>query len=487
MITQESADGKSHMLKMIEKILEPFRSCFSREKAYGWFVTIIVGLMIRTDDLGVTSIIRDLGLSGANYPSMLHFFRADSWELKSLITRWTKTIAEIAPLREIGGYTVLIGDGVKRASDGRYMPCMKKMVQESENSTKPTFVHGHLFGAVGVLIGSAKKSFCLPLSIRLHDGIQAVEGWSSQESVSHVVRMFRDGSRAARHFGKSLFVLDRYFLTVPLLLEWKALVEKSERMLEIVTRAKSNCTAYEAPGPYKGRGRRPVHGAAVHLKDLFQSASASFRTAKLCLYGEEKKVRFLSRTLLWGQKLYQPLQFVLAEYDGKQIILVSTSLTLAAEDIITAYACRFRIEAMFREMKQQIGGFCYHFWTRATPKLDHFRKKGVSDPLWDVTQPTERVRIIRTIQATEAYVMLCSIAFGIIQLLCLHFQNQLHVPDFRFLRTYSHSGISEASLMTYLRVNLFRFMASCPHSSISKFISCWQIPPNHADLSLLAG
>ena len=52
MITQKSADGKSHMLKMIEKILLTFRSCISREKAYGWFVTIIVGLMIRTDDLG---------------------------------------------------------------------------------------------------------------------------------------------------------------------------------------------------------------------------------------------------------------------------------------------------------------------------------------------------------------------------------------------------------------------------------------------------
>ncbi|MDE7244915.1 MAG: hypothetical protein K2O18_13210 [Oscillospiraceae bacterium] len=257
-------------------------------------------------------------------------------------------------------------------------------------------------------------------------------------------------------------------------------------MLEIVTRAKRNCTAYEAPGPYKGRGRRPVHGAAVHLKDLFQSASASFRTASLCLYGEEKKVRFLSRTLLWGQKLYQPLQFVLAEYNGKQIILVSTSLTLAVEDIITAYACRFRIGAMFREMKQQIGGFCYHFWTKATPKLDHFRKKGVSDPLWDVTQPMERTRIIQTIRATEAYVMLCSIAFGIIQFLCLHFQDQLNVSDFRFLRTYSHSGISEASFMAYLRVNLFRFLASSPHSSISKFISPKQIPPILKDLSLLA-
>lgn len=58
---------------------------------------------------------------------------------------------------------------------------------------------------------------------------------------------------------------------------------------------------------------------------------------------------------MWGKKLYQPLQFVLAEYDGNQIFLVSTDLTMTPEDILTAYSYRFKIEAMFREMKQQVG------------------------------------------------------------------------------------------------------------------------------------
>lgn len=64
---------------------------------------------------------------------------------------------------------------------------------------------------------------------------------------------------------------------------------------------------------------------------------------------------------LWGQKLYQPLQFVFVEYEGKQVILVSTDLSMNVQDIITGYAYRFKIEAMFREFKQQFGGLCYHF------------------------------------------------------------------------------------------------------------------------------
>ena len=98
--------------------------------------------------------------------------------------------------------------------------------------------------------------------------------------------------------------------------------------------------------------------------------SQSFQSARLPIYGAVRDVRFLSRTYLWGQGLYQPLQFVLAEYGQTQAILACTDLSMAAGDIIEAYACRFKIKAMFREMKQQPGGFCYHFWTHAVPRLD---------------------------------------------------------------------------------------------------------------------
>ena len=74
---------------------------------------------------------------------------------------------------------------------------------------------------------------------------------------------------------------------------------------------------------------------------------------------------------------------------------------------------------MFREMKQQLGGFCYHFWSHAVPRLDRYRRKGIADPLAQVTDSRLQQRIIKTLKATEGYVMFSSIAMGIIQLLCL--------------------------------------------------------------------
>ena len=102
------------------------------------------------------------------------------------------------------------------------------------------------------------------------------------------------------------------------------------------------------------------------------------------LYGKKKTIRYYSIDLLWGQKLYQELRFVLVEMDGIQSILASTSLALDPLSIIRLYSYRFRIECMFRELKQQIGAFCYHFWSKHMPKLSYYQKAGEPGPLEQV-------------------------------------------------------------------------------------------------------
>jgi hypothetical protein len=188
------------MLTFIDEILNRFRPCFSRNAAFQWFVILVVGLLLRTDQLGVTSVIRDLCLSPSVYETMLHFFRASSWSLQGLRLKWFQIVKEFAPCHQEDGFTILIGDGVKQPKEGRFMPGVKKQFQESENSAKPQYIFGHMFGGLGVLVGSALKWFCLPLSIRLHDGLQPAASWECSEiSVSsHVVRMVEDGFESAK-------------------------------------------------------------------------------------------------------------------------------------------------------------------------------------------------------------------------------------------------------------------------------------------------
>ena len=68
------------------------------------------------------------------------------------------------------GMPILIGDGVKQSKEGKKMPSVKRLHQESENSGKAEYIFGHMFGFIGVLVGNTEKLFCLPLTASLQDG-----------------------------------------------------------------------------------------------------------------------------------------------------------------------------------------------------------------------------------------------------------------------------------------------------------------------------
>ncbi|MDF9839661.1 MULTISPECIES: transposase [Paenibacillus] len=354
------------MPKTIDSLLHSFRPCFTRGAAYHWFVVIIMGFMLRSDHLGVTSIIRDLSLPARCYESLIHFFRSSAWSLESLRLTWIQIVKQTAPLSYVNGMVVLIGDGMKQTKEARRMPGVKKLHQESENPSKAEYIFGHLFGAIGILMGTPQKWFYLPLFMNLKDGVKTILGWSAstEGQDSHVVQRVDQGFTAAKTFGKALILLDRYFLSVPALQRLNELNASWTTRLHIVSKAKSNVVAYEPPSQTKkGRGRPRKKGMAVKLKSLFQSRAAAFQTAQVALYGKEETVQYLRLDLLWGQGLYQELRFVLVRFGGQLSILVSTDPTLEATDIIRLYGYRFKIECTFREMKQVIGGFSYQFWS----------------------------------------------------------------------------------------------------------------------------
>jgi hypothetical protein len=466
------------MLKFVNEILMGFRSCFSRRATYEWFVVIVVGLLVRTDHLGVTSIIRGLWLSG-DYMGLIGFFRSSAWTLETLMAKWWMVVKEQAPLVKHRDAVVMVGDGVKEAKEGRRMPGVKRQHQESDNSKKANYIWGHLFGGIGVLAEKSGKRFCLPLALMLHDGVRAIFGWDNpdERQGSHVVETIKLAHSAAVLLGKAILLLDRLYLTIPALQKLDEL-NASGQTMNIVTKAKRNCVAYQLPQSEPGkRGRPRKKGEAVKLFDLFSSGTELFDNAEICLYGKSEKVRYHCADLLWGQGLYKMLRFVFVEYNQTRTVLVSTDLTIEPIEIIQLYGKRFSIEMMFREMKQVAGAFGYRFWSKYLPKLNRFSKKNDPAPAEQVTDPHARKRIKMAVKAIEGFMFCSLVATGLLQLSALHFAGSHELAKLRYLLTVRNSVPSEASVSDFFKKNFFALLQTDPTLPINLIISAKQSLP----------
>jgi hypothetical protein len=145
--------------------------------------------------------------------------------------------------------------------------------------------------------------------------------------------------------------------------------------------------------------------------------------------------------------------------DGENTyILMCSDLKLSPTEIITIYSYRWKIEIMFFALKHWRGGFGYHFWTRAFPKL----KRGQT---LDVTtcSPEARRQLAQTLDTIERFVNLAAMALGLLQYLALTHGAQIWQSYHGWLRTYSSSVPSEAVVQSVVRAEFFSSAGKVPH------------------------
>jgi hypothetical protein len=59
-------------------------------------------------------------------------------------------LASILIQKKLNGQLVYVGDGIKVSKEGRKMPGVKRLQQESANVSKPEWIRGHYFSALGI-------------------------------------------------------------------------------------------------------------------------------------------------------------------------------------------------------------------------------------------------------------------------------------------------------------------------------------------------
>ena len=154
------------------KIISQLRVACSRNRTFLWMVVVLIGMTIREDILGVTSIVRALGLQTKYYSNLLLLFRSKAIKLDKLTEIWTDVVIKYFPILIVNNRLILIADGIKIAKSGKKIPSVKKLHQESESNTKPSFILGHYCEAISILCGFKGKFFSVPIISRIHQGIK---------------------------------------------------------------------------------------------------------------------------------------------------------------------------------------------------------------------------------------------------------------------------------------------------------------------------
>ena len=426
------------------------RPACTRSLTFLWMTLVLMGLCCRSDNLGVTSFVRVLNLRGDAYHRFLHLFHSKGLDLDILTSCWVRLCLVLFRPFQVEQRLVCIADGIKAPKEGKRMPAVKLLHQESQNNTKPEYIMGHSFQAISLLVHSAGGQVAaVPLTSRIHEGLV----FSNRDSKTLLDKLVALLFSITRVWNKPVvLVADAYYASA------KVITPLLNNGHHLVTRVKSNAVAYfPAPKVEKpARGRPRIYGEKVRLKDM-ATVDSAFTSAPSPVYGErDVMVRFRVLDLLW-KPVARIVRFCIVHHPVRgTIFLLSTDTSLTALEILQLYGYRFKIELSFRQAVHVIGAYAYHFWMLGMKPL----RRGSGDQYLHRTSDEYRAAIRRKLRAYHLYVQLSCIAQGLLQHLAINHTAEAWRCFRSWLRTMNPAmPPSELIVANALRITLPVFLA----------------------------
>lgn len=432
------------------KLASQLRGACARSRSFFWMTICLAGMTIRVDLMGVTSIVRAMGLLPDCYDRILDFMHSPALNINKLARIWRALVFKQAGIVRFNGRAVLIGDGIKVAKSGRKMPAVKKLHQQSESNTKPEYIFGHSCQAIAILMQAASSVFAVPLSCRIHEGVV----FSNRDKRTLLDKMIElvDSLDVSEPV---YFAADAYYASGKIV---RGLLKNGDHL---ITRVKKNAVAYmpafkqSADEPNK-RGRPKTYGDKIAIAKMLRDTHL-FSCAKSPIYGETGvTLSYRTVDLLW-RPVGRIVRFVIVKHPSRgSIFLMTTDLNLSALQIIEIYGLRFKIEVSFKQSLRVVGTFAYHFWMSSMYPIT--RKKGNQHLHMKTAAYRNAVR--RKLAAYHRHIQLGLIAQGLLQILSATVPDMIWRSFGSWIRTI-RPGLAPSEQVTAiaLRNSLPEFLA----------------------------
>jgi SRSO17 transposase len=350
---------------ILHQLLRKFKANFAHsrkgQERGAWFIYTLLAVIIPFTSSKTSNLLRCLhtvfGLTHITGRRFYTFMASSKLPWDPL---W-ETLRKAIPNHLTEGRILLALDDCINPKVGKKIFACHRFFDHAAKQNQSRYPWAQNIVAVGLLASIKGRWACLPLDFRFYHpqkAFQKGEVRLGKKKIDFQTKLDQAAEmlRAIYHAYKLplLVVADSWFGNNGL---WKPLHGMLGENVHLLSRLRSDINLFDLPValPRKRRGRPAKYG--VHLANASNTASQYrdlARSYEVNLYGRTRQITAFDRVVML-KTLKRAVRVVWVFRKTRWIALFTTDLSLSVEQIVEYYGARWKIEAGFKELKQEIG------------------------------------------------------------------------------------------------------------------------------------
>ena len=347
---------------ILEKLKKQFPDSDNGRERGIWFAYTIIAIILPITSSKTSNIVRSLktifGFTDFRKKRFYTFIASPKIAWKCLWHTLWKMIPD--PLTQ--DRLLLVIDDYINPKTGKKIFACNTNFDHAAKSNQSKYPWAQNIVVVGLLKIVKGRWACLPLNWRFYhpkNSVEKINGNGTGAKISFKTKLEQAADMIidiAQAFGhdRILAITDSWFGNRGL---FKPLKDELGSRVDIISRLRSNNNVFQLPGLdcKKGAGRPRKYdkklGAVCFLAAQFRTLADEYAVN---LYGRVRSVVAYERVVML-KTLRCPVKVVWIYRKTQWVALFSTDLSLSVRQIIEFYGARWKIEAAFKELKQDIG------------------------------------------------------------------------------------------------------------------------------------